>query len=643
MPTVTRGPSTVNIGKAALGYAQRGLPILPLCWPDNHQCGCGHHHSGRAVGKAPLTPHGIKDATSDPKQVAAWWAENPEANIGLDLEKSFLLVVDCDSEEAVREAEALGLDSTAPVVLTGGGGRQFYFRAPEGITGRIVRRGTSRRIDVLASGYTVMPPSLHRSGRRYRWRSREDTRRFLSGDLSPAPDWAVQWLRENARRQLNGASDTPPENVATLAQKCLRTLPRTWRNRHAVIPAEDRSGWAYALARAAVEAGVTDPTEIAELIYTSAAHRDKFDHRPDGWKDALRVAERALQEEPDAAKATNHSWKALVRPLPDILSEQVDPPKWIVDGIIREGSLTLLAAKRKSGKSWLVQQIATAVATGEPIGGFIPATDGPVLYMALEGENLKERFAIQFGRTKIEFLDASKHKISIHSPDWDMLKRISCAQHWPKLDRGGIKQLEEYLQDNRETVLVIIDTFQAIRGRPKDSRQSLYELDYSALQPLRDIAHTYRVAIVAVHHLRKAEADDQLDAINASEGLAAAADNILILKRSVRTEDRATLYVTGRSAKEQKMALRFDRENCRWEILGPARDHADLTKEQQEIVRVLEQAGGQTLTAAEIHRRLPHVDYDAVRKRLKRMVDAGILTTLDGGGFYALRNPASTK
>ena len=53
---------------AALAYAERfGWPVLP-CKPRD---------------KTPLTPNGLRDATTDPEQIRTWWARFPKANIGI--------------------------------------------------------------------------------------------------------------------------------------------------------------------------------------------------------------------------------------------------------------------------------------------------------------------------------------------------------------------------------------------------------------------------------------------------------------------------------------------------------------------------------------------------------------------------------
>ena len=56
--------SSPNMLRAAVGLAERGFWIAPLCWPVGGQCGCSKNHQGHDIGKAPLTRHGIKDSSN---------------------------------------------------------------------------------------------------------------------------------------------------------------------------------------------------------------------------------------------------------------------------------------------------------------------------------------------------------------------------------------------------------------------------------------------------------------------------------------------------------------------------------------------------------------------------------------------------
>jgi hypothetical protein len=107
---------------AAVAYAARGWAVLPI----------------RGGNKAPLTPNGVKDATTEPSTIRTWWANWPDANVGIATgQASGLAVVDVDprngGDESLRDLEARHGPLPATVVcLTGGGGEHHYFTLPDG-------------------------------------------------------------------------------------------------------------------------------------------------------------------------------------------------------------------------------------------------------------------------------------------------------------------------------------------------------------------------------------------------------------------------------------------------------------------------------------------------------------------------------
>src|SRR5215217_2274193 len=143
---------------AALGYASRGIPVLPLHYPLPHhsdlqpvggddqpalRTGCSCRDPGCSQpAKHPLgslVPHGVKDATTNRARVLAWWTRHPQANIGLATGHRFD-VLDVDGPtgaHAIRELAAThGLASSGPLVRTGGGGWHYC----EGEQGRCAKR-----------------------------------------------------------------------------------------------------------------------------------------------------------------------------------------------------------------------------------------------------------------------------------------------------------------------------------------------------------------------------------------------------------------------------------------------------------------------------------------------------------------------
>jgi hypothetical protein len=199
---------------AALGYASRGIPVLPLHYPLPHRgghlpvpgqpppttagCSCRDPGCGQ-VGKHPLgalVPHGVKDASCNRARILAWWTHHPQANIGLATGHRFD-VLDVDGPEgaqAIRDLAAThGLQSSGPLARTGGGGWHHYL-APTGL-GNTSPAGLEHVDWRGRGGYVVAPPSRHASGRPYQWAPGRDL------DTPPAQVPAVLLERLQPRQR----------------------------------------------------------------------------------------------------------------------------------------------------------------------------------------------------------------------------------------------------------------------------------------------------------------------------------------------------------------------------------------------------------------------------------------------------------
>lgn len=149
-----------ELGAAAVAYARRGWWIFPL----------------QPRRKEPLTAHGVYDASDNVALVAAWWSEWPDANIGLDVHRSGLAVVDLDpARGGLKTWQTLCADYGVPPFATtrsrtGGGGLHLLYRAPLGLTLRNSNDKLGPGVDVRGrGGYIVLPPSLHPNGQTYVW------------------------------------------------------------------------------------------------------------------------------------------------------------------------------------------------------------------------------------------------------------------------------------------------------------------------------------------------------------------------------------------------------------------------------------------------------------------------------------------
>jgi hypothetical protein len=124
---------------AALAYARRGLPVVPLHYavfggrPTSVACSCGEPACAR-VGAHPLPTHGAADATTDPGRITWWWRRFPEANVGLATGAGFdaLVVRGSVGDTSRWLAIAEALRSGGPLVRAGGDTWHFLF-APTGL------------------------------------------------------------------------------------------------------------------------------------------------------------------------------------------------------------------------------------------------------------------------------------------------------------------------------------------------------------------------------------------------------------------------------------------------------------------------------------------------------------------------------
>lgn len=144
------GAQPVDLRQAALDLAESGQAVFPCHWTGED-------------AKRPLTPHGFKDATTDRRTVAEWWATHPDAAIGTPTGGSWPTVLDLDRHDDGYAEVALAALTRAGllrgchrIVRTPRGGLHLYFSgSPQ--PSRSVQR---LHIDLKGvGGYVLAPPS----------------------------------------------------------------------------------------------------------------------------------------------------------------------------------------------------------------------------------------------------------------------------------------------------------------------------------------------------------------------------------------------------------------------------------------------------------------------------------------------------
>ena len=242
------------------------------------------------------------------------------------------------------------------------------------------------------------------------------------------------------------------------------------------------------------------------------------------------------------------------------------PREFIVDGLIPCG-LTLLTAAQKTGKSWMAFDLCLSVAQGTYFLG-LRTMQAEALYLALEDtpQRLQDR-----------------QNILLCSEDAPHGVYYICGAIPYRIDSGLLEALERCLLEHPAIRLIVIDTFQMVRGG-FGRKEGAYEADYREASALKQFADKHHLAIVLLHHTRKEEASkDPFDLISGTMGLPAAADTSIVLVRSRRkggnaTADAGTMYITGRDVDEAEYKVSFDTIDMRWSIKG---NLAEIRRKQE--------------------------------------------------------------
>lgn len=151
-----------RFGDAAAKYAGRGWAVLPLSKRN----------------KIPAIKGGCKSASEDVRQTRAWWAQNPEHNVGIATGSPSrgLVVIDLDVDEdkgedgyetlRLWEREHGELPETV-TAITGRGGIHMYYQCNTPIGCSV---NSDLAVDIRGDGgFVVAPPSVHPNGRAYEW------------------------------------------------------------------------------------------------------------------------------------------------------------------------------------------------------------------------------------------------------------------------------------------------------------------------------------------------------------------------------------------------------------------------------------------------------------------------------------------
>jgi hypothetical protein len=294
-----------------------------------------------------------------------------------------------------------------------------------------------------------------------------------------------------------------------------------------------------------------------------------------------------------------------------------EPPSYVVPGYLVAG-LTLFAGKPKTGKSWMMLHVALAVARGAFTLGDVYCAKGDALYCALEDNKRR--------------LQRRLNKLLNGQPAPQRLRLLSAGE-MPLLSQGGLNLIRAWIEQAESPKIVVIDVLAKVRDR-RQKDQGLYDADYAAMQGLKAIADEHGIAVVAIHHLRKMDAEDPLDQISGTTGLAGSVDAVLVLNR---TSAGTVLHGRGRDTEDIEKAVQFDQGTCTWTVLGEA-SSVQYSGARAAVLAVLREAKGPT-SLADIAA-ASGMKAENVRQLLLKLIRDGVVEKADRGKYASVPETA---
>jgi hypothetical protein len=169
-----------QLGRAALAYASRGIPVLACHWPTPLEfpqfCSCTDLDCPNPA-RHPIDALTSADATQDLSQLSRWWLAHPAANVATVTDAERLGVIELRHfarlEHILRLLNAYQVER-GPIIVTGPGRLQFLVQ-PDGATlgPSTPRASDDTTLSSLSPGTLVLlPPSRVMDGNRLGWARR---------------------------------------------------------------------------------------------------------------------------------------------------------------------------------------------------------------------------------------------------------------------------------------------------------------------------------------------------------------------------------------------------------------------------------------------------------------------------------------
>ncbi len=212
---------------------------------------------------------------------------------------------------------------------------------------------------------------------------------------------------------------------------------------------------------------------------------------------------------------------------PELKKIQVSSTKWVVDGLVPEKGVVLIAGKSMNYKTFGALHIAIAIAAGLPVFNLFRSSKRTVLFIDEEnGENLlKER---------VEMIKLGLGiKSDLENLGFVIFKSI-------KLDKDvWKKKIENSLEKQKSPLVIIVDGLRRVISAEENDATQINKIFTEIIRP---ITEKYNSTWIFLHHLRKGMAgkvsEDRLDDLRGSSEIVNYVDGVLIFERPKKTVNK---------------------------------------------------------------------------------------------------------
>jgi hypothetical protein len=487
---------------AALAIAARGLRVV---WIRPHE-------------KRPLFERWTELATSDPDELREQAKEVPHnAGVGIALgpqaDGRYILAIDVDDQDRWLElqTEHGPLPPTLAISSARGDKCLYEVQADLETIGRLRNvTGLGKRpgVDVkLAGGQVVAPPSIHPSGTAYTWHT----------DLPIAvlPD---AWLRA-ILPLLRVAPPPPPSSppAGDLVKRAAAYLERMEPS----IAGQGGHDRAFAAARKLLQDFQLSPSVALNLLYrwnqrcVPPWSLRELQHKID---DALKARiSNPIQDRPrQEVHVPIQPQVQVFEPWDhDRIFAPLEPPDWLVEGLILRGSLTGFVAYGSSLKTWLIAHLCLALADGSDFLGR-PVKQAPSILLDYEMGSWEVRRRVH----RLAF----GHSLQLEPGSFSFATMPSATL----VDDRWFDAFERLFESYR---FVALDSLAAAGGGVDENDQRAA----APLQRVKRILERVDGTCGTIHHYRKGskdKSDDPRELVRGSSAIFAAFDSIYGLSKS---------------------------------------------------------------------------------------------------------------